>query len=85
MRAMNDAGRRGDATDIWVLRELEQVAVLAGIAKAEEILTRLDVNTLNDAIQRMRQLKIDERDAKKVFTARRVGMSTTNNFERIPA
>lgn len=68
MRAMNDAGRRGDATGIWVLRELEQVAVLAGIQKAEELLPRMDVYTLNDAIKRLKVMQIEEeRDAKKVF------------------
>ncbi len=84
MRAMNDAGRRGDASGIWVLRETEQVAVLAGIAKAEEMLPRMDVYTLNDAIQRLKVMQIeDERDAKKInFVPRQQGKT---QLERISA
>jgi hypothetical protein len=60
MRAMNDAGRRGDASGIWVLRELEQVAVLAGIHKAEECLPRMDVFSLFESIQQFKLMKIEE-------------------------
>lgn len=60
MRAMNDAGKRGDATNIWVLRNTEQAAVLAGIHKAEEVLPRLDVLTLNEAIQQFDLIRIED-------------------------
>jgi hypothetical protein len=60
MRAMNDAGKRGDATGIWVLRNTEQAAVLAGIQKAEEVLPRLDVLTLNEAIQQFDLIRIED-------------------------
>ena len=56
MRAMNDAGRRGDATNYWELRELEQAAVLAGIRKAEEHLPKMDVMTLYDSMQRFKAM-----------------------------
>lgn len=86
MRAVNQAGRRGDASGIWVLRELEQVAVLAGIAKAEEILTRLDVFTLNNAIQQYKLMQAEERDAKKVFfKSRSVGWTSINQFKEVAA
>lgn len=60
MRAVNEAGRRGDATGIWVLRNTEQAALLAGIHKAEEILPRLDVLTLNEAIQQFDLIRIED-------------------------
>lgn len=84
MRAMNEAGRRGDASGIWVLRELEQVAVLAGIHKAEEMLPRMDVYTLNDAIQRLKVMQIEEeRDGSQIhFAARNQGKT---QLERISA
>lgn len=56
MRAMNEAGRRGDASGIWVLRELEQAAVLAGIRKAEEHLPKMDVMTLYESMQRLKTI-----------------------------
>lgn len=61
MRAMNDAGRRGDAHGVWVLRELEQAAVLAGIRKAEEHLPRMDVMALYDSMQRLKAMAREER------------------------
>jgi hypothetical protein len=67
MRAVNDAGRRGDVTDVWVLRDWEQAAVMAGIQKAEEILLRLDVFTLNKAIEQINIMKAEDRSAEKKF------------------
>lgn len=85
MRAMNEAGRRGDATDIWVLRDLEQVAVLAGIAKAEEILTRLDVFTLNNAIQQFNLMKVEDaaRKPSTTFIAKDGNHLTTVDISEI--
>lgn len=56
MRAMNDAGRRGDASDIWALRDTEQAALLAGIHKAEEHLPKMDVMTLYESMQRLKAI-----------------------------
>lgn len=68
MRAMNDAGRRGDATGIWVLRTLEQAAILAGIHKAEEHLPKMDVLTLYESMQRIKAMPpIPMQDAKQAF------------------
>lgn len=63
MRAMNSAGRRGDATGIWVLREAEQATVLAGIRKAEEYLPRMDVLTLYQSMQKLKAMALEERIA----------------------
>lgn len=59
MRAMNEAGRRGDATDIWVLRDTEQAALLAGIHKAEEQLPNMDVMTLYESMQKFKLMHIE--------------------------
>lgn len=68
MRAMNDAGRRGDATGIWVLRTLEQASILAGIHKAEEHLPKMDVLTLYESMQRIKAMPpIPMKDAKQAF------------------
>jgi len=68
MRSVNDAGRRGDATGVWELRELEQAALLAGIHKAEEQLPKMDVMMLYQSMQMLKAMKIEEDlDAKKVF------------------
>lgn len=61
MRAMNDAGRRGDASGVWALRDLEQAALLAGIRKAEEQLPLMNVMDLYDSMQRLKALKREER------------------------
>lgn len=61
MRAMNEAGRRGDASGIWVLRELEQAALLAGIHKAEEQLPKMNVMTLYLSMQNLKKMVIEER------------------------
>lgn len=61
MRAMNDAGRRGDASGIWVLRELEQAAVLAGIHKIEELLPVMDVMMLYQSMQKLKAMEMAER------------------------
>lgn len=69
MRAMNDAGRRGDANGVWELRDLEQSAVLAGIHKAEEQLPKMDVMVLYQSMQKMKELRYMESvDAKAAFT-----------------
>lgn len=60
MRAMNDAGRRGDASGVWVLRELEQAALLAGISKIEEQLPKMDVMTLYDSMQKLKAMDRNE-------------------------
>jgi hypothetical protein len=70
MRAMNEAGKRGDATDVWMLRDTEQAAVLAGIQKAEEVLPRLDVFTLNKAIQQFKLIQLEEINIPKSFLAK---------------
>lgn len=63
MRAMNEAGKRGDASGIWVLRELEQAALLAGIRKAEEQLPKMNVMTLYLSMQNLKKMAIEERIA----------------------
>jgi len=60
MRAMNDAGRRGAATGIWVMREMEQVALLAGIHKAEEHLPKMSVTTLHSSMQKLKMMAIED-------------------------
>jgi len=68
MRAMNDAGRRGDASDLWELRGLEQATLLAGIKKAEEHLPKMDVLTLYDSMQRLKAMpQIPMREARHTF------------------
>lgn len=68
MRAMNECGRRGDATDRWELRDLEQAAVLAGIHKAEEHLPKMDVMTLYESMQRLKAMgNVVGQDAKQAF------------------
>ncbi len=68
MRAMNDCGRRGDASGLWELRCLEQAALLSGIKKAEEHLPKMDVLTLYDSMQRLKAMPpIPMQDAKQVF------------------
>ena len=71
MRAMNDAGRRGDATGIWVLRELEQAAILAGIHKAEEHLPKMSVTTLYHSMQQFKMMQIS--DELELMPSRRNG------------
>lgn len=56
MRAMNDAGRRCDASGIWALRDTEQAALLAGIHKAEEHLPKMDVMMLYESMQRLKAI-----------------------------
>lgn len=70
MRAMNDAGRRGDATGVWELRDTEQAALLAGIAKIEEQLPKMDVMVLYQSMQKMKALEHSERvmKAKNIHT-----------------
>lgn len=69
MRAMNDAGRRGDATGVWELRDLEQAALLAGIHKAEEQLPKMDVMVLYQSMQKMKELQhLESVDGKAAFT-----------------
>lgn len=68
MRAMNEAGRRGDATNVWALRDTEQAALLAGIKKAEEHLPRMDVMTLHESMQRIKAMGPEVgQDARRVF------------------
>ncbi len=68
MRAMNDAGRRGDATGVWELRELEQVALLAGIHKAEEHLPKMDVMVLYQSMQKMKEVRgLESVDGRAAF------------------
>ena len=68
MRAMNDAGRRGDASDIWDLRELERDAILAGIKKAEAYLPYMDVLTLHKSMQLFKTApQIPAPDAQPIF------------------
>lgn len=83
MRAMNEAGRRGDATGIWVLRNTEQAALLAGIHKAEEILPRLDVLTLNEAIQQFDLIRIEDMQRNVAACAGQI--SKVNNLEGVAA
>lgn len=64
MRAMNQAGSRGDITGVWELRDLEQAAILAGIQKAEEYLPRMDVLTLYESISRFKVMQIEEEQLK---------------------
>jgi hypothetical protein len=59
MRAMNDVGRRGDATGVWQMRELEQASVLAGIHKAEEHLPKMNVMDLYNAMQKFKTMPAD--------------------------
>lgn len=69
MRAMNQAGRRGDVTGLWVLLEFEQAAVLAGIHKIEDQLPKMDVMVLYESMQKMKALDYMESvDAKKAFS-----------------
>jgi hypothetical protein len=82
MRTLNEAGKRGDATGVWELRELERAAILAGIYKAEELLPRMDVNTMNSAIQQFRLLHAEE-TTRKVFHSPAICGKT--QFEGIPA
>ena len=56
MRAMNEAGKRGDASGIWALRGTEQATLLAGIHKAEEHLPKMDVMTLYESMQRLKAI-----------------------------
>lgn len=56
MRTMNEAGRRGDASGIWALRDTEQAALLAGIHKIEEHLPKMDVMTLYESMQRLKAI-----------------------------
>lgn len=60
MRAMNQAGARGDATGVWELRELEQAALIAGIQKAEEQLPKMDVFTIHESMNRFKAMRLDE-------------------------
>jgi hypothetical protein len=72
MRAMNDCGRRGDASGVWALRPLEQAALLAGIKVAEEHLPKMNVITLYDSMQRLKAMPpIPMPDAKQAFLASR--------------
>ncbi|MDO9052913.1 MAG: hypothetical protein Q7U37_03140 [Gallionella sp.] len=61
MRAMNEAGIRGNVTGLWVLRELEQAAVLAGIAKIEAQLPLMDVSMLYQSMQKLNAMEMAER------------------------
>lgn len=80
MRAMNDAGRRGDATGIWALRDLEQAALLAGIHKAEEQLPKMDVMVLYQSMQKMKQLQqMESVDGKAAFS----GVDYSDDDDRI--
>ncbi len=63
MRAMNEAGKRGDATGVWVLHKTEQLAVLAGIRRAEDHLPMMDVMTLYESLQRIKAMAREERIA----------------------
>lgn len=68
IRAMNDCGRRGDASDRWELRDLEQAAVIAGIRVAEAHLPYMDVLTLHDSMQRLKAMGNEVGiEAKRVF------------------
>jgi hypothetical protein len=71
MRTMNAAGKRGDATGIWELRELERVAIIAGIQKAEESLPKMDVITIHESLQRFKAMQIA--DETEFSPARRNG------------
>jgi hypothetical protein len=57
MRAMNEAGRRGSASGVWTLRDLEQASVLAGIYKIEELLPTMDVMTLYESMQKLKAME----------------------------
>ena len=78
MRAMNDAGRRGDASGVWALRGTEQAALLAGIHKAEEQLPKMDVMTLYESMQRLKAMPADVMH----FPAKQCGKT---QFERATA
>lgn len=56
MRAMNDVGWRGDETGVWVMRPIEQAALLAGIHKVEEVLPTMDVVTLYQSMQVIKKM-----------------------------
>lgn len=56
MRAMNEAGRRGDETGSWSLRGSEQATLLSGIRKVEEVLPTMDVVTLYKSMQLIKQM-----------------------------
>lgn len=71
MRTMNAAGKRGDATGIWELRELERIAIIAGIQKAEECLPKMDVITIHESLQRFKAMQIA--DEIEFIPARRCG------------
>jgi len=78
MRAMNQAGDRGTETDTWELRPLEQVAILAGIQKAEEYLPKMDVLTLHESLSRFKSMQIEEEITGRMTTfipARQCGKS----------
>lgn len=83
MRTMNNVGQRGDETGVWLIRPIEQAAVLAGIRKAEEYLPMMDVMTLYDSMQKLKAMQIEEERTGKnlIFKSRSVGMTTAiNNF-----
>ncbi len=60
MRAMNDAGRRGDASGVWELRGMEQAALLAGIRQAEAYLPFMDVLTLYKSMQGFKTMPTEQ-------------------------
>jgi hypothetical protein len=79
MRAMNDAGRRGESSGVWELRDLEQAALLAGIHKAEETLPKMDVMVIYQSMQKMKELQYMELvDAKAAF----MGIDLAGNDDR---
>lgn len=67
IRAMNECGRRGDASGTWSLRELEQAAVLAGVRKMEEHLPLMDVSVLYDSMQRLKAMYLQDQIDKQTF------------------
>ncbi len=64
MRAMNEAGRRGNSTGVWELRQLEQAAISAGIGKVDYALQFMDVMSLYRSMQHLKMVeRADSRSA----------------------
>ena len=63
MRAMNQCADRGDRSGIWTLSITEQATVSAAADKAEEALQYLDVMALYKSMQKLREMREEERKA----------------------
>lgn len=63
MRAMNECSARGDRTGVWTLNITELATVTAATHKAEEALQFLNVNDLYNSMQKLREVRLEERRA----------------------